>query len=54
MKRLAVSLLTTCVLVASVHQRHVASQINTVKELAPGVYFHEGDLRARATATTAG
>ncbi len=44
MKRLAVYFLTTCVLVGFVHQRRVASQLNTVKELAPGVYFHEGDL----------
>ena len=45
MTRLAVYVLTTCLLVAVLHQHHAASQINTVKELAPGVYFHEGDLR---------
>jgi cyclase len=44
MKRLAVYVLTTCVLIALLHQRQSASQIETVKELAPGVYFHEGDL----------
>jgi glyoxylase-like metal-dependent hydrolase (beta-lactamase superfamily II) len=27
--------------------RQTASQINTVKELAPAVYFHEGDLRGK-------
>lgn len=47
MKRLAVYVLTTCVLIGVLYQRHVASQIDTVKELAPGVYFHEGDLRAK-------
>jgi glyoxylase-like metal-dependent hydrolase (beta-lactamase superfamily II) len=47
MKRLAVYALTTCVLIGVLYQRHAASQINTVKELAPGVYFHEGDLRGK-------
>ena len=47
MKRVAVYVLTTCVLVGLLHQRHLASQINTVKELAPGVYFHEGDLKRK-------
>jgi cyclase len=47
MKRLAGYVLTTCVLVGLLHQRHLASQIGTVKELAPGVYFHEGDLRGK-------
>jgi cyclase len=42
-----VYVLTTSVLIGLLHQRHVASQINTVKELAPGVYFHEGDLRGK-------
>ena len=44
MKRLAVYVATTCLVVLVLHQRDVASQIGTVKELAPGVYFHEGDL----------
>jgi glyoxylase-like metal-dependent hydrolase (beta-lactamase superfamily II) len=35
------------VLIGFLHHRHVATQINTVKELAPGVYFHEGDLRGK-------
>jgi cyclase len=47
MKRLAVYLVTTGVLLGIVYQRNLASQINTVKELAPGVYFHEGDLRGK-------
>ena len=47
MKRLAVYILSTCVLVGLLHQRHAAGQVNTVKELAPGVYFHEGDLKGK-------
>lgn len=47
MKRLSVYVLTTCVLIGFLHQRDVASQVNAVKELAPGVYFHEGDLRGK-------
>jgi cyclase len=47
MKRLAVYALTTSVLIAVLYQRQAATQINTVKELAPGVYFHEGDLRGK-------
>jgi len=47
MKRLALYVLMIGVLVGFLNQRHVASQINTVKELAPGVYFHEGDLRGK-------
>ena len=45
MKRVALLVGTTCVLVGLVHERRLDSQINTVKELAAGVYFHEGDLR---------
>jgi cyclase len=44
MKRFAVYVATTCLVVLVLHQRDVASQIGAVKELAPGVYFHEGDL----------
>ena len=47
MKRLTVYVLTTCVLIGFLYQRDVASQIGAVKELAPGVYFHEGDLRGK-------
>jgi cyclase len=47
MKRLALYVLTTCVLVGLLHQRHIAGQINTVKELAPGVFFHEGDIQGK-------
>jgi cyclase len=47
MKRLVVYVLTTCVLIGLLQQRHIAGQIGTVKELAPGVYFHEGDLNGK-------
>ena len=47
MKRLTVYVLTTCVLIGVLYQRDVASQIGAVKELAPDVYFHEGDLRGK-------
>jgi cyclase len=46
MKRLAVYLVTF-VFIGLLHQGYIASQINAVKELAPGVYFHEGDLRGK-------
>src|SRR5918999_2018575 len=41
------AVLTITALASMLHQRQVATQINTVKELAPGVYFHEGDLRGK-------
>ena len=47
MKRVAAYVLTTGLVIGFLYQRDLASQINTVKELAPGVYFHEGDLRAK-------
>lgn len=47
MKRLAVYVLTTCAVMWVLQERRVSTQINTVKELAPGVYFHEGDLRGK-------
>jgi cyclase len=47
MTRLAVYLLMTGVLVGVLHQRDTASQIEVVKEVAPGVYFHQGDLRGK-------
>jgi cyclase len=47
MTRVAVYVLTTCVLIGLLHQRDVASQVNAVRELAPGVYFHEGDLQGK-------
>jgi len=47
MKRLALYALTASVVVGLLNQGQGASQINTVRELAPGVYFHEGDLRGK-------
>ena len=47
MKRLALFLLTICLLIGLAYQGRVASQVNTVRELAPDVYFHEGDLRGK-------
>jgi glyoxylase-like metal-dependent hydrolase (beta-lactamase superfamily II) len=47
MKRLAAYFVTTVFLTGLLYQHRVATQINTVKELAPGVYFHEGDLRGK-------
>jgi cyclase len=47
MTRLAAYVLTTCVFAAFLHQDRASSQINLVKVLAPGVYFHEGDLRGK-------
>jgi glyoxylase-like metal-dependent hydrolase (beta-lactamase superfamily II) len=47
MKRLAVYGLITCTLIALVYQRHIMGQASIVKQLAPDVYFHEGDLRGK-------
>jgi glyoxylase-like metal-dependent hydrolase (beta-lactamase superfamily II) len=47
MRRLAAYLLTTCALLVILQQREVATQVNTVTELAPGVYFHEGDIKGK-------
>ena len=48
MQRLVVyAVLTTTALAGMLHARGTATQVNTVKELAPGVYFHEGDIRGK-------
>ena len=47
MRRLAAYVLTTCALIFALTQREAATQVNTVKELAPGVYFHEGDITGK-------
>lgn len=47
MKRMTVYAVTMCGLLALIYGREVASQVNTVKELAPGVYFHQGDLSGK-------
>jgi glyoxylase-like metal-dependent hydrolase (beta-lactamase superfamily II) len=39
--------LTALLFIGVAYQRHVETQIGAVKELAPGVYFHEGDLRGK-------
>jgi cyclase len=44
MKRLGVYALSMGLVMLVLHHRQVSTQINTVKELAPGVFFHEGDL----------
>ena len=47
MQRFFAYVLTTVVLLGVVYQQRTASQFNTVMELAPGVYFHDGDLRGQ-------
>lgn len=47
MKRLGLYASAVSVLAGLLYQRDAAGQMNTVKELAPGVYFHEGDLRGK-------
>lgn len=45
MKRLILYALSASAVLGVLSQRRLDGQINTIKELAPGVYFHEGDLR---------
>jgi cyclase len=52
MKRLAAYLLTTVVVIGLVYQNEVESQIDTVQQLAPDVYFHEGDVRGKGHCNT--
>jgi cyclase len=47
MKRFATYVLTTAALSGFLYQRNALTQVNTVKELAPGVFFHEGDIKGR-------
>ena len=47
MKRLAAYVILTFVFATALYQRHAAGQVNVVKELAPGVYFHEGDITGK-------
>ncbi|HXW03795.1 MAG TPA: MBL fold metallo-hydrolase [Vicinamibacterales bacterium] len=47
MRRLAVYILSTGALVGLLARPPLAGQVETVRELAPGVYFHEGDLRGK-------
>jgi glyoxylase-like metal-dependent hydrolase (beta-lactamase superfamily II) len=39
--------LTTVAVIGLLLQQNAATQVNTVKELAPGVYFHEGDIKGK-------
>jgi cyclase len=48
MQRLAVfTVLTASACAGILHARGAAVQVNTVKKLAPGVYFHEGEIRGK-------
>jgi glyoxylase-like metal-dependent hydrolase (beta-lactamase superfamily II) len=47
MRRCALHLLITGLITGVLYRRDASTQVNTVKELAPGVYFHEGDLRGK-------
>ena len=47
MRRLSVYTILTVSSVVGLLYARGAAQVNTVKELAPGVYFHEGDLRGK-------
>jgi Metallo-beta-lactamase superfamily len=47
MRRFALYLLITGLITGVLYRRDASTQVNTVKELAPGVYFHEGDLRGK-------
>ena len=47
MKRFALYVLSTVLVMLGLNQRHAASQTDTVRELAPGVFFHEGDLHGK-------
>ena len=47
MKRFALYVLTTGLVMLGLYQRQVATQTDTVKELAPGVFFHEGDIKGK-------
>ncbi len=47
MKRFACYVLTTGLVMLGLYQRQVATQTDTVKELAPGVFFHEGDIKGK-------
>lgn len=52
MRRLAAYLLTTVVVIGLVYQREAVGQIDTVKQLSPDVYFHQGDLRGKGHCNT--
>jgi len=47
MRRFALYIVMTAMVMLGLYQHRLASQTDTVKELAPGVFFHEGDLRGK-------
>jgi cyclase len=47
MKRLAAYVMSMVVVMLALHSTRTATQVNVVKELAPGVYFHEGDISGK-------
>jgi cyclase len=47
MRRFALYIVLTGAVMLGLCQHRLASQTDTVKELAPGVFFHEGDLRGK-------
>jgi glyoxylase-like metal-dependent hydrolase (beta-lactamase superfamily II) len=52
MRRLAVVVVVTAALLGTWFQRRPETQVNAVRELAPGVFFHEGDLRGSGHCNT--
>jgi cyclase len=47
MRRFALYIVMTGVVMLGLYQHRLVSQTDTVRELAPGVFFHEGDLRGK-------
>jgi cyclase len=47
MRRLTLFALAVCALLGLFARERAAGQVNVARELAPGVYFHEGDLHGR-------
>jgi glyoxylase-like metal-dependent hydrolase (beta-lactamase superfamily II) len=47
MKRGAIFFSSAVLLVLTLSRRPAETEVSTVKEIAPGVYFHEGDLAAK-------
>jgi glyoxylase-like metal-dependent hydrolase (beta-lactamase superfamily II) len=47
MRRFALYIVMTGVVMPGLYQHRLVSQTDTVRELAPGVFFHEGDLRGK-------
>jgi glyoxylase-like metal-dependent hydrolase (beta-lactamase superfamily II) len=47
MRRFALYIVMTGAVMLGLYQHRLVSQTDTVKELAPGVFFHEGDLKGK-------